>query len=171
MRAWCLRIAEHGEHHLLSAPAYFEYARALLRKAQSENDLMGGALSKEKQAQAEGGPSDAQPAGDDDDDDDDEEGEGGAEGEGEGDDLELAFQCFEVARLIYEKARARRPRTLPRAAKPRPCSHTLAAPRCAPGIGRAPSTDRHRALPRRRRRAPSCVCARSLGWAGRGRRA
>ena len=83
-------IAAHGERGLECAPAYCAYARALLCKAQAESDPFGGAMKKEKE---EGG-------GSAEDDDDDEEGEG----EEESDDLELAFQCLEVARLIYENA-------------------------------------------------------------------
>ena len=96
-------IAAHGEKHLKCAPAYVDYARALLAKAQSEGDLMGGALKKpedeEGGAAASGGAAD-------DDDGEDGEGEEGEEGEPESDDLELSFQCFEVARLIYEEAGA-----------------------------------------------------------------
>ena len=122
------KIAEHGENHLLAAPAYVEYARALLHKAQSEDDPLGGALKKDKEAGGGGGggassggsagagsSSDAnaaeganadEPADDAEEDEEDEGGEAdGEEGE-EADDLELAFQCFEVARLIYEKAGA-----------------------------------------------------------------
>ena len=123
------KIAEHGENHLLAAPAYVEYARALLHKAQSEDDPLGGALKKDKEAGEVGGvaardiggsagagsSSDAnaaeganadEPADDAEEDEEDEGGEAdGEEGE-EADDLELAFQCFEVARLIYEKAGA-----------------------------------------------------------------
>ena len=93
------RIAAHGEHHLECAPAYVEYACALLRKAQAEGDPFGGKIGKDKEAKPEGG------AGAQIDEDDDDEEEGDAEGgeESEAEDLELAFQCFEVARLIYEK--------------------------------------------------------------------
>lgn len=82
------------------APHYVEYARALLTKAQAEGDPFGGALSnkeKETELQQDAGSSVA---------DDDEEGEDGVEADEAGDDLELAFQCFEVARLIYEKVRS-----------------------------------------------------------------
>jgi hypothetical protein len=117
------RISAHGEQDLACAPAYTEYARALLRKAQAEGDPFGGALSKKGEAKPQAGGSGVgassssdQGAGataDDEGDavdDDDADAGGGGDGEGEGeeesDDLELAFQCFEVARIIYEKAGA-----------------------------------------------------------------
>ena len=90
------KIAAHGERGLECAPAYVEYARALLRKAQSESDPFGGALKKEDE------PSGGGPSADDSDDADEDDEEGGDEPES--DDLELSFQCFEVARLIYEEA-------------------------------------------------------------------
>jgi hypothetical protein len=96
-------IAAHGEHHIECAPAYVEYAVALLRKAQAEGDPFGGAAPIQKEGEGEG--SSSAPADDDEDDEDGDENEEG-EGEAESDDLELSFQCFEVARLIYEKAGA-----------------------------------------------------------------
>jgi hypothetical protein len=94
------KIAEHGEHSVQAAPAYVAYAKALLQKAQLEGDPFGGALKKEE---------DAAPADEDEDAAEDEavdsDGEGdAADGPGdESDDLELSFQCLEVARLVYEK--------------------------------------------------------------------
>ena len=77
------------------------YAQALLSKAQAEGDPFGGAApvkkADENSAPADGGGED------DDGDEDGEQGEGEGE-EAESDDLELSFQCFEVARIIYEKA-------------------------------------------------------------------
>ena len=100
-----MRIAEHGdENHLSCAPAYVEYAKALLTKAQAEGDPFGsGVCKKEEPAEAGASSSGGGAAGDDDSGEDAEEGEEGEEGEAEADDLELSFQCFEVARLIYEK--------------------------------------------------------------------
>ena len=94
-----VKIAAHGERGLECAPAYVEYARALLRKAQAEGDPLGGAIKKEEDAPS-GGPGPSAPA----DDDGEDAEEGDEEEEGESDDLELSFQCFEVARLIYEEA-------------------------------------------------------------------
>lgn len=108
------RITEHGEHSIECAPTYVEYAKALLRKAQAEGDPFGGALSKDKaQDPAAGSSADAA----DEDAAEGEEGEEGEEGDEspESDDLELSFQCFEVARLIYEKVRALFPKALPTA--------------------------------------------------------
>ena len=56
------RIAEYGEHSIECAPAYVEYAKALLRKAQAEGDPFGGALSKDKAQDAVAGSS-GDPAG------------------------------------------------------------------------------------------------------------
>lgn len=97
------RIAEHGEHHVDCAPAYAEYATALLHKAQAEGDPFGAAAPIKKEGEGEGGSAAA--GTEDGDEDEDDENENG-EDEGESDDLELSFQCFEVARLIYEKAGA-----------------------------------------------------------------
>ena len=114
----------HGDQHSECAQAYCEYAKALLRKVQAESSPFGSAGPKpEAKATGEAGSSSADGAaaaaaapdeGDACDDDDEggageaggEEGEGEGEGEEEADDLELAFQCFEVARLAYEKAGA-----------------------------------------------------------------
>ena len=74
-----------------------QYAKALLQKAQAESDPLGGRLKTGETVCAAA------------DDEEEEEEEGEAEGEGdedgaqEADDLELAFQCFEVARVIYQK--------------------------------------------------------------------
>ena len=99
------KIAEHGEHSIEVAPTYVDYASALLRKAQAEGDPFGSALPGKKEGEA--------PPADEAVDDDDDDAEGGGEGEDaaegeegtaeESDDLELSFQCLEVARLIYEK--------------------------------------------------------------------
>ena len=131
-----LCIARHGEHHLVCAPVYVEYAKALLRKAQAEGNPFGTSVcgkkgedpSSSSDAGAYPGDSgaDAQhtaAAGDEGEDASDEGqeteeaqradgGKGGEESddaeeagddEPEADDLELSFQCFEVARSIYEK--------------------------------------------------------------------
>ena len=91
------RIVEHGEHGIAVAPTYVEYARALLAKAQAEGDPFGGALSSDKDKAGGGQDASAAEEGGDDDEDADEDEE-----EAEADDLELSFQCFEVARMIYE---------------------------------------------------------------------
>ena len=116
-------IGVHGDEHSDCAGAYAEYAKALLRKVQSEGDPFGSAGPKpeaksapasegeagpssvtaedaaagdEAAGEGEGGGDDEEEGGDD---DDAEEGEASDEA----DDLELAFQCFEVARLAYEE--------------------------------------------------------------------
>ena len=108
------RVTAHGEEHINCAPAYVEYARTLLLKAQMAADPLGSSVpgavpvgSSDGAGKAPGGPSGSAA---------EEEGEDGEEGEGEGedgegDDLQVAFECFEVARIMYEKARlpARRP--------------------------------------------------------------
>ena len=114
----------HGDEHSDCAGAYAEYAKALLRKVQSEGDPFGSAGPKPEAKSAPTGEGEAGPSsgtaedaaagdeatgegeggGDEEeggDDDDAEEGDG--EASDEADDLELAFQCFEVARLAYEK--------------------------------------------------------------------
>merc|ERR1719428_1046219 len=83
------------ERSLECAPAYLEYARALLSKAQAEADLMGSALKKEEQdtptaRSSAAGPS--EPLGEkgerekaaDDEDKGEDEGEDEDEDEGEG---------------------------------------------------------------------------------------
>ena len=75
----------------------------LLHKAQAEGDPFGAAAPIKKEGEGEGGSAAA--GTEDGDEDEDDENENG-EDEGESDDLELSFQCFEVARLIYEKAGA-----------------------------------------------------------------
>lgn len=116
----CSRISEHHEKHIECAPAYLEYGRALLRKAQQADDPFGSKLPREE------APKHAEPAGEaetseagekpdacagaeqNDGSDDGAEGEEGEEEAGEeaeADDLELAFQCLEMARLIYEAVR------------------------------------------------------------------
>mmetsp|Transcript_26523 Transcript_26523/g.85721 ORF Transcript_26523/g.85721 Transcript_26523/m.85721 type:complete len:361 (-) Transcript_26523:212-1294(-) len=113
------QISEHHEKHIECAPAYLEYGRALLRKAQQADDPFGSKLPREE------APKHAEPAGEaetseagekpdacagaeqNDGSDDGAEGEEGEEEAGEeaeADDLELAFQCLEMARLIYEAA-------------------------------------------------------------------
>ena len=95
-----------GEHDITVAPLYVLYAKALLRKAQAESDPFGGGL-KEKGVEKDAGGSGAAAADDEDVEEGGEEGEGGEGEEGEGgeeaDDLELAYQCFEVGRVLYEK--------------------------------------------------------------------
>ena len=123
------RIGVHGDQHTECAPAYCEYAKALLRKVQAESSPFGSAGPKPEpkatgdaaagSSSSEGAAAAATAAAPDEGEacDDDEggageaageegEGEGEGEGEEEADDLELAFQCFEVARLAYEKAGA-----------------------------------------------------------------
>ena len=107
-------MTKHGEHGAECAQSYVEYGRALLRKVQTQDDPFGSKLPgrNDKQPTAAGGGGSSS-----------KEGEGGAdadaadaatndadepahdegEGEEESDDLELAFQVLEVARLIYEK--------------------------------------------------------------------
>jgi hypothetical protein len=112
------RISKHTDKHIECAPAYLEYGRALLRKAQQADDPFGSKLPREDAAKeakpaGEGGASDAgekpgaSAEGDEGFDDgvEGEEGEEDAGEEAEADDLELAFQCLEMARLIYEKVR------------------------------------------------------------------
>lgn len=111
-------IEEHNEHHIKCAPAYMEYAKALLHKAQLESDPFGGAIKKEEASSAPAQESStgcaATSSGDaaaEEAEPERGEGEEGEEGEDANaedeeeaaDDLELAFQCFEVVRLIYEK--------------------------------------------------------------------
>lgn len=99
------KIAAHGERAIECGPAYVEYARALLAKSQAESDPLGGAIKREDAGAQPSGAGTSSGAADEDADDAEEGGEeGGEEGEAEGDDLELAFQCLEVARLIYEEA-------------------------------------------------------------------
>lgn len=101
-------IAEYGEHHIKCASVYVDYAKALLVKAQTEGDPFGNGVCQ-KEAEASGSPSKAKSQAAQDEEDVGDEGEEGEEGEEgdeadeEADDLELSFQCFEVARLIYEK--------------------------------------------------------------------
>jgi hypothetical protein len=117
----CPRISKHHEKHIECAPSYLAYGRALLRKAQQADDPFGSKLPRE------GGPRHAKPAGEDgaaeagekadapagaeqdegsDDGAEGEDGEDEAGEEAEADDLELAFQCLEMARLIYEGVRS-----------------------------------------------------------------
>ena len=113
----------HGDGHIDCADAYVEYANALFEKVKSEGDPFGSAGPKPEAKPAPAGEGEAGPSagtggdsaagdeatgegdggGDQEEggDDDAEEGEG--EAGDEADDLELAFQCFEVARLAYEK--------------------------------------------------------------------
>ena len=123
----------HGDGHVDCADAYFEYANALFEKVKSEGDPFGSAGPKPEAKPAPAGEGEAGPSagegtagpssgtvedsaagdeatGEGEGGGDQEEGGGdddGEEGEGEAgdeaDDLELAFQCFEVARLAYEK--------------------------------------------------------------------
>ena len=123
----------HGDGHVDCADAYFEYANALFEKVKSEGDPFGSAGPKPEVKPAPAGEGEAGPSagegtagpssgtvedsaagdeatGEGEGGGDQEEGGGdddGEEGEGEAgdeaDDLELAFQCFEVARLAYEK--------------------------------------------------------------------
>jgi hypothetical protein len=99
------RIQEHGEHSILVAPIYVDYAKALLAKAQADGDPFGGALSSDKDKADNAGGSSAPDAADSEDEDDAEGEEGDEDAAAESDDLELSFQCFEVARLIYENVR------------------------------------------------------------------
>ena len=98
------KIAVHGERALECAPAYVEYAAALLRKAQAESDPFGSALQPEDSTTGNGndrlGSATAARTGID---IDEESEEGEPDDIPENDDLELAFQCFEVARLIFEQ--------------------------------------------------------------------
>lgn len=102
------KIAAHGERAIEVAPAYVEYARVLLAKSQAESDPLGGAIKREDTEAVPGtsGGSGSAQTGDKEDDQeaDEEDGEEGEEA-AESDDLELAFQCLEVARLIYEEVR------------------------------------------------------------------
>ena len=121
----------HGDGHVDCAEAYVEYAKALLEKVQVESVPFGSAGPKPEAKSAPAGEGEAGPSsgtaedaaagdeatGEGEGGGDGEEGGGdaeegggdddGEEGEGEAgdeaDDLELAFQCFEVARLAYEK--------------------------------------------------------------------
>mmetsp|Transcript_11195 Transcript_11195/g.18753 ORF Transcript_11195/g.18753 Transcript_11195/m.18753 type:complete len:393 (+) Transcript_11195:23-1201(+) len=119
-RALELRNSEFGEHHIECAPVYVEYARALLHKAQLADDPFGCKLPDKSKGDSEqsivtgaSGASTSEAGGHQADDDGNEEEDEGAQGEDEGeedgdnaeeaDDLELAFQCLELARLIYEK--------------------------------------------------------------------
>ena len=112
----------HGEEDGNCAEAYVEYAKALLKKVQNEASPFGSAGPKPEAKPAPAGDGEAGPSsgtaedaaagaeatgegeggGDEEGGDDDEE-EGEGEASDEADDLELAFQCFEVARLAYEK--------------------------------------------------------------------
>lgn len=102
------RVSAHHDQHIKCAPAYLEYGRALLRKAQQASDPFGSKLPREGDAKAaaSSGAAGAKAAGDaaveGEECGEEEEDEEEAEGE-EADDLELAFQCLEMARLIYEK--------------------------------------------------------------------
>jgi hypothetical protein len=125
------KIAAHGERAIECGPAYVEYARALLAKSQAESDPLGGAIKREDAGAQPSGAGTSSGAADEDADDAEEGGEeGGEEGEAEGDDLELAFQCLEVARLIYEEVRTPRPSLTHALSGPlrRPCRSTAGAP-------------------------------------------
>ncbi|EOD32623.1 hypothetical protein EMIHUDRAFT_456009 [Emiliania huxleyi CCMP1516] len=130
-------VEAHGEKAVECAPAYVEYGKALLRKAQAADDPFGSNVPKETPvgvnpaaaaggaggegggaggAGGEGGGEGGGKGGGEGDDGGDggegdadyEEGEEGGEGdEEEADDLELAFQCLEMARLALEQAPGR----------------------------------------------------------------
>ena len=122
----------HGDGHVDCADAYFEYANALFEKVKSEGDPFGSAGPKPEAKPAPAGEGEAGPSagegtagpssgtvedsaagdeatgegeggGDQEEGGDDDAEEGDGEAGDEADDLELAFQCFEVARLAYEK--------------------------------------------------------------------
>ena len=104
-----LVMEAEGEGSLPAAHAHAEYATALLRKVQAEADPLGAGFKKKDEGggggggggggSSEAGPS--APAA--------EAEDVGEEGDGEeedGDDLQIAFECFEIARLAYEAAPA-----------------------------------------------------------------
>ena len=113
----------HGDGHIDCADAYVEYANALFEKVKSEGDPFGSAGPKPEAKPAPAGEGEAGPSagtgedsaagdeatgegdggGDQEEGGDDDAEEGDGEAGDEADDLELAFQCFEVARLAYEK--------------------------------------------------------------------
>jgi nuclear autoantigenic sperm protein len=112
-----LSVAKHGSMAPCCADAYYAYAEVLLLKAQGENDPFGDAVQKlededvededvdsdedappkVKAAGSSGAGGSAQPDGDN------SEGEEGEGEDGAVDDLRLAWECFETARLLYAK--------------------------------------------------------------------
>jgi len=112
-----LRTAVFGEKAAETAQAYHKYGCALFYKAQDENTVFGAraqeAADAKKEADGEGASADeGEDVGDDDDADDaaaDAPPEGSEEGkeedgeqEGAQDDMELAWEMIEMARLFYE---------------------------------------------------------------------
>ena len=112
-----LRTAVFGEQAVETAQAYHKYGCALFYKAQDENTVFGAraqeAADAKKEADGEGASADeGEDVGDDDDADDaaaDAPPEGSEEGkeedgeqEGAQDDMELAWEMIEMARLFYE---------------------------------------------------------------------
>ena len=131
MHCVACRVAKYHDKHIECAPAWVEYGRALLRKAQQADDPFGSKLPCEGGAQDAAKPAVAMDGADEKEveieDDDEKEpsadqeaaattaegGDDGADAEGEeeeageeADDLELAFQSLEMARLIYEQVRS-----------------------------------------------------------------
>jgi tetratricopeptide (TPR) repeat protein len=83
---------KHGELDPACAPIYFEYGNCLLLKAEDDADVFGDSMQKEEgednEAEEEGGPA------------------GGSAEEGaasNAEDLEVAWEMLEVARVIYSK--------------------------------------------------------------------
>ena len=112
-----LRTAVFGEQAVQTAQAYHKYGCALFYKAQDENTVFGAraqeAADAKKEADGEGASADEGEDVDDDDADDaaaDAPPEGSEEGkeedgeqEGAQDDMELAWEMIEMARLFYEE--------------------------------------------------------------------
>ena len=116
-----LRTAAFGENAIETAQAYHKYGCALFYKAQDENTVFGARAQeaadakKEADAAANDASDEGEDVGDDDADDDasaenadapatdDADAEEGEKEEGaQQDDMELAWEMIECARLIYE---------------------------------------------------------------------